>query len=125
MTAVSNMKTTRIKQKLAKALPGRVASTTQIVNYLNNTMKHGTTMQQMGNVLSKHGEVVSLGKSMKAGVRYGAYREQLWGWKTDFPNGVRTDFEGRPIIPDDIIQGLEDLHKPSRIKVLGDAYDGR
>jgi len=49
------MRTTRLRQKIKKFLDVRgEANTTEILEHVNSTMRHGTTPQQLGNVLSKH-----------------------------------------------------------------------
>ena len=47
------MKTTRIREKIKKFLGDRPRNTAEILEHINSTMRHGTTSQQLGNVLSK------------------------------------------------------------------------
>ena len=47
------MKTVRIREKIKKFLGDRPRNTAEILEHINSTMRHGTTSQQLGNVLSK------------------------------------------------------------------------
>ena len=55
------MKTTRIREKIKKFLGDRPRNTAEILEYINSTMRHGTTSQQLGNVLSKDKDIVKVG----------------------------------------------------------------
>ena len=53
------MRTTRLRQKIKKFLYERgEANTTEILEHVNSTMRHGTTPQQLGNVLSKDKDIL-------------------------------------------------------------------
>ena len=53
------MRTTRLRQKIKKFLHSRgEANTTEILEHVNTTMRHGTTPQQLGNVLSKDKDIL-------------------------------------------------------------------
>ena len=53
------MRTTRLRQKIKKFLDFKgEANTTEILEHVNSTMRHGTTPQQLGNVLSKDKDIV-------------------------------------------------------------------
>ena len=52
------MKTTRIREKIKKFLGDRPRNTAEILEHINSTMRHGTTSQQLGNVLSKDKDIV-------------------------------------------------------------------
>ena len=47
-----SMKTVRIREKIKKFLGDRPRNTAEILEHINSTMRHGTTSQQLGNVLS-------------------------------------------------------------------------
>ena len=52
------MRTTRLREKIKKFLDERgQANTTEILEHVNSTMRHGTTPQQLGNVLSKDKDI--------------------------------------------------------------------
>jgi len=73
------MKTTRIRTKIKKYLADGNKSTTEILEYINTTSRHGTTSQQLGNVLSKDKDIIKVGYVQRAGVRYGCYQVCQWG----------------------------------------------
>jgi hypothetical protein len=77
------VKTTRIRKKIKEYLNGNPRSTSEIMEYINNVSRHGTTSQQLGNVLSKDPEIVKVGYVQRAGVRYGAYKVCQWALKAD------------------------------------------
>ena len=72
------MKTTRIRAKIKEYLAEKPRSTTEILEYINTTSRHGTTSQQLGNVLSKDKDIVKVGYVQRAGVRYGCYKVCQW-----------------------------------------------
>ena len=51
------MKTVGIREKIKKFLGDRPRNTAEILEHINSTMRHGTTSQQLGNVLSKDKEI--------------------------------------------------------------------
>ena len=53
------MKTVRIREKIKKFLGDRPRNTAEILEHINSTMRHGTTSQQLGNVLSNVSNVGS------------------------------------------------------------------
>ena len=55
------MRTTRLRQKIKKFLDLKgEANTTEILEHVNSTMRHGTTPQQLGNVLSKDKDILKI-----------------------------------------------------------------
>ena len=52
------MKTTRIREKIKLFLSHGPQSTSKILEHINSTMRHGTTSQQLGNMLSKDENIV-------------------------------------------------------------------
>ena len=56
-----SMKTVRIREKIKKFLGDRPRNTAEILEHINSTMRHGTTSQQLGNVLSKDKDIVKVG----------------------------------------------------------------
>ena len=90
------MKTTRIREKIKKFLGDRPRNTAEILEHINSTMRHGTTSQQLGNVLSKDKDIVKVGYIKRSGILSGGeWATRIWvssncpGWE-----------EGTPIIID-------------------------
>ena len=67
------MKTTRIREKIKKFLGDRPRNTAEILEHINSTMRHGTTSQQLGNVLSKDKDIVKVGYIKRSGILSGGY----------------------------------------------------
>ena len=62
------MRTTRLRQKIKKFLDERgEANTTEILEHVNSTMRHGTTPQQLGNVLSKDKDILKVATTKRGG----------------------------------------------------------
>ena len=62
------MRTTRLRQKIKKFLDERgEANTTEILEHVNSTMRHGTTPQQLGNVLSKDKDILKVATTKEVG----------------------------------------------------------
>jgi len=79
------MKTVRIRQKISDYLSLRPRNSAEILEHINSTMKHGTTSQQLGNVLSKDKHVIKIGFVKKSGILSGGY--DICEWAT--PDWVR------------------------------------
>ena len=73
------MRTTRLRERIKKYL-GEVgeAHTHQIQEHLNSTMRHGTTPQQLGNVLAKDKDIVKVSTTRRAGTLSGRYEICVW-----------------------------------------------
>ncbi len=78
------MKTTRIRVKIKDYLATQPRTTTEILEYINTTTRHGTTSNQLGNVLSKDKDIVKVGYVQRAGVRYGHYKVCEWALKDTY-----------------------------------------
>ena len=73
------MRTTRLRQKIKKFLNVRgEANTTEILEHVNSTMWHGTTPQQLGNVLSKDKDILKVSTTKRGGALSGRY--EICGW---------------------------------------------
>jgi len=72
------MKTVRIRQKISDYLSERPRNTVEIQEHINSTMRHGTTSQQLGNVLSKDKHVIKLGFVKRSGILSGGYDICEW-----------------------------------------------
>ena len=68
------MKTVRIREKIKKYLGDRPRNTAEILEHINSTMRHGTTSQQLGNVLSKDKDIVKVGYIKRSGILSGGYK---------------------------------------------------
>ncbi len=72
------MKTVRIRQKIKAFLSERPRNTAEILEHINSTMRHGTTSQQLGNVLSKDKDIVKVGYIKRSGILSGGYDICEW-----------------------------------------------
>jgi hypothetical protein len=72
------MKTVRIRQKITDYLSPGPRNTSEILEHINSTMRHGTTSQQLGNVLSKDKGVLKIGFVKKSGILSGGYDICEW-----------------------------------------------
>lgn len=50
---------------------------------INNSSRHGTTCQQLGNVLSKDRDIVKIGHVRRGGIVSGTYNICEWALKGD------------------------------------------
>ena len=94
------MKTVRIREKIKAVLAERPRNTAEILEHINSTMRHGTTSQQLGNVLSKDKDIVKVGYIKRSGILSGGYDICEWAtriWVSD--NYPEWDGEG-PILMD-------------------------
>lgn len=83
----------RVTGKIKKFLTEKgESSSTEIADYLNSTMRHGVTMQQLGNLLGKDKDIVKVGTTRKNGTLPSRYEICIWGLSPKF-NKSRT-FEG-------------------------------
>ena len=56
----------------------REANTTEILEHVNTTMRHGTTPQQLGNVLSKDKDIMKVSTTKRGGALSGRYEICVW-----------------------------------------------
>lgn len=72
-------KTIRLRRKIAKYLENKgKASFTSILTHLNDTTRHGTTSQQLGNILAKNNEFRNCGKVFQKSMLSGGYDVTVW-----------------------------------------------
>ena len=73
------MRTTRLRERIKRylAIHGE-CNTQQILEHIISTMRHGTTPQQLGNVLSKDKDIVKISNTRRAGTLSGAYEICVW-----------------------------------------------
>jgi hypothetical protein len=67
-------------------------------------MRHGTTSQQLGNVLSKDKDIVKVGYIKRSGILSGGYDIVEWATRTWVLDNCPDWEEGNPI-PDEVLQG--------------------
>ena len=78
------MRTTRLREKIKKFLNERgQANTTEILEHVNSTMRHGTTPQQLGNVLSKDKDIRKIATTKRGGALSGRYEICVWTLRED------------------------------------------
>jgi len=75
------MKTQRIREKVKKYLEDGAKSTIEILDYINDNSRHGTTCQQLGNVLSKDRDIVKVGLVKRGAITSGTYNICEWALK--------------------------------------------
>ena len=77
------MRTTRLRQRIKKYLEqvgeAHTHQIQEILEHINSTMRHGTTPQQLGNVLSKDKDIVKISSTRRAGTLSGSYQICVWG----------------------------------------------
>ncbi len=95
------MKTVRIREKIKKFLGDRPRNTAEILEHINSTMRHGTTSQQLGNVLSKDKDIVKVGYIKRSGILSGGYDICEWATRTWVADNCPGWTEGQPLILDD------------------------
>ena len=73
------MRTTRLRQNIKRYLATNgECNTQQILEHINNTMRHGTTPQQLGNVLAKDKDIMKVSETRRAGTLSGSYGICVW-----------------------------------------------
>ena len=93
-----SMKTVRIREKIKKFLGDRPRNTAEILEHINSTMRHGTTSQQLGNVLSKDKDIVKVGYIKRSGILSGGYDICEWATRNCVAEHCPEWTEGQPII---------------------------
>jgi len=73
------MKTVRIRKNIKNYLHDKPRNSVEIRDHINSTMRHGTTSQQLGNILSKDKDTFKLGKIIRSGMLSGDYEISEWG----------------------------------------------
>ena len=106
------MKTVRIREKIKLFLSDRPRNTAEILEHINSTMRHGTTSQQLGNVLSKDKDIVKVGYIKRSGILSGGYDICEWATVIWVQDHVDDWAPGDPILLDK--QGNNLLLKKSK-----------
>ena len=106
------MKTVRIREKIKVFLSDRPRNTAEILEHINSTMRHGTTSQQLGNVLSKDKDIVKVGYIKRSGILSGGYDICEWATVIWVQDHVDDWAPGDPILLDK--QGNNLLLKKSK-----------
>lgn len=94
------MKTVRIREKIKKFLAEKPRNTAEILEHINSTMRHGTTSQQLGNVLSKDKDIVKVGYIKRSGILSGGYDICEWATRIWVSDNCPDWKEGQPLILD-------------------------
>ena len=94
------MKTVRIREKIKKFLSERPRNTAEIHEHINSTMRHGTTSQQLGNVLSKDKDIVKVGYIKRSGILSGGYDICEWATRIWVSENCPDWQEGQPLLVD-------------------------
>lgn len=92
------MKTERIRDKINKFLGDRPRNTAEILEHINSTMRHGTTSQQLGNVLSKDKDIVKIGYKKASGTLSGGYDICEWATRSWIEDHLPGWKEGKPVL---------------------------
>lgn len=102
------MKTTRIREKIKLFLSDGPQSTSKILEHINSNMRHGTTSQQLGNVLSKDEDLLKYTND-NFNPKWGT-----WDWVASNPSPkVEPKSHGREKPEDDKILSCINLFKHS------------
>lgn len=73
------MRTLRITAKIVEALlDDEAKSTTEILDYVNQNTRHGATMGQVSNILSKSPAFLDAGVTTVKGLLGNAYENKMW-----------------------------------------------
>ena len=72
------MRTVRIRENVKEFLVDKPRNTGEILDHINIKMRHGTTSQQLGNILSKDNEIVKVGYVRKGSILSGGYDICEW-----------------------------------------------
>jgi hypothetical protein len=105
------MKTVRIREKIKEFLGDRPRNTAEILEHINSTMRHGTTSQQLGNVLLKDKDIVKVGYIKGSGILSGGYDICEWAtriWVEDNCPGWEV---GKPLLIDrSFVETVDERH---------------
>lgn len=83
------MKTARIRKLTIEFLKKkRKASTSDILEYLNKRLKHGTTQHALGNILGKDHNFKQLGTDYSMNCQDKQYPTAIWGLRN---NAISTE----------------------------------
>jgi hypothetical protein len=73
----------RLRKEIKIYLENGKKNIVQILDHLNKKFRMGSTMQQLGNVLSKDRDIIKVGKVPRANVLSGSYLVTEWALKED------------------------------------------
>ncbi|MAK78104.1 MAG: hypothetical protein CL992_02385 [Euryarchaeota archaeon] len=91
------MKTVRIRQKIKAFLAEKPRNTAEILEHINSTMRHGTTSQQLGNVLSKDKDILKVGYIKRSGILSGGYEICEWATRDWVSTNLPEWKDGDPV----------------------------
>jgi hypothetical protein len=72
------LKTARIRREIKIFLMEGKKNIVEIQDHINGYFRHGTTMHQLGNVLSKDEDIIKVGKVQRKGITNGKYLISEW-----------------------------------------------
>lgn len=107
------MKTVRIREKIKKFLAERPRNTAEILEHINTTMRHGTTSQQLGNVLSKDKDIVKVGYIKRSGILSGGYDICEWATRNWVSDNCPDWKDGQPFLLNNSNNNNNDENRPS------------
>lgn len=99
-------RTVRIRERIKRFLGDRPRDTGEILEHINITMRYGTTISQLGHILSQDKDIVKIGYIKRSGILSGEYDICEWatrnwvssncpGWQEGTP--IAIDFDGNVI----------------------------
>ena len=97
----SNARNHRIKNRIQRFLKVRPRNTAEILEHVNSTMRHGTTAQQLGDVLSKDKDIVKVGYVKRSGILSDVYDIEEWATRQWLSSNCPGWKEGTPVTIDD------------------------
>lgn len=72
-------RTTRLRNRVEKFLKENGKAPTGVIyEHINNTTRHGTTMNMLGNILAKDPRFKDVGVTPMRGTMGGSYTHKLW-----------------------------------------------
>lgn len=114
------MKTARIRKLVREYLATGEKMTTEILGYINENSRHGSSTNQLGNVLSGSKEFKKTGRDKFGGMRRGSYYYvDKWGLTFEgrkaFAMEVTPSNNGNPLLGLFSIDDFVEVHKPEII----------
>jgi len=103
------MRTVRVRERIKRYLMERgETSTITLGEHLNDTMKWGVTMQQLGNVLSKDKDILCVGHTNSANTACGGrYKVMVWELTPEYMERNKGSEPSREELAEKILQWLE------------------
>ena len=77
------MRTERLRGEIHRFIGNNIRSTGEILEHLNQKYRHGSSMQQLVNVLGKSKSIVNVGREQSTG-RGRAYPHSKWALRGEY-----------------------------------------